>query len=206
MHVKYIIMLALGLAACSRAAEKKPIHVDVSFPDATPTLPADSTPTEYVMLAKNALEAIKTLASKCRLHRYEESDFDRIVDDCGIWKATDVAAVTNARKALDASPLAPETGFLPALVRQIDAFDDWSSKLWKDEQGYWARVETGTLFKYQEMATTWNDWRPPSDAVPVYVWQQGDVVIDAGAGGKLHWKHCSNGPCIVIDKEPKERR
>ena len=204
MYVKYMLLIgAFASGGCSKPADKKPIHLDIEFPDATPVIAADPTPAEYVALAKNAIDTVKVLASKCVLDGYEDTGFTVLVDDCGVWKAADVVAVTKARKALDASKLMPETGFAPTLVTQIDAFDDWSSKLPKNEQGYWAQRWTGTLSKYQEMATTWNDWRPPTDAVPVDVGQMKGAKVDAGASGKLPWKSCTRGPCISFDNDKK---
>lgn len=198
------VALLVALVGCSKPADKKPIHVDISFPDATPTVPADGTPKEYVALARTALDAVKTLASKCELYRTGAED--RIIDNCGLWKPADVEALTKARKALDASPLAPETGFARSFAQRIDAFDDRSSKLYKNEQGYWAEYHFGAVAKYQELAMTWNDWRPPADAVPVDVGGQKNVKVDPGPSGHLEWVHCSDGPCIDPPDKKKANR
>ena len=203
MPLKRFALLAL-LVGCSKPGDKKPIHIDVSFPDATPTIPADSTPKEYVALAKTALDAVTTLVSKCELYRAGYDDAERITDSCGIWKAADVEALTKARKALDASPLAPDAGFGHSFATRIDAFDDMSSGLYKSEQGYWAESNRGTIARYQELAMTWNDWRPPADAVPVDVGGQKNVKVAPGPSGHLEWTKCSYGPCILLPKSDKK--
>lgn len=196
MPVKRAFAVLL-LAACSKQESDKPKTVDVSWQDAAPPVVKDDSPPEYTALARAAIDAVKTLASRCELYAYENTEFDRIIDSCGIWKAAEVEALTRARKALEASTIGPKTGFAPSFVKQVQTFDDMSSKLYKNEQGYWAERGRGVPFRYQELALLWNSWRPASEAVPVDVAQQRAVKVTAGASGHIEWGHCSSGPCIV---------
>lgn len=211
MSVRWLAIVLL--VGCSKPEAKKPIHVDVTFPDASAKLADDTTPPEVVSKAKAALEAVKTLASKCGYYRagYESEGFERVIDQCGIWKKADVEALTAARKALDASAGVPDAGFGGAFVRLVDAFDDRSSKLYKNEQGYWAEHRFGAIAKYQEIALTWNDWRPASERVEVDVGTRKDyegkvLAIDGGANGHIEWKNCSNGPCVILEVPKVSRK
>jgi hypothetical protein len=189
-------------AGCSRPESKKPVRVEIHFADAAVPAAQDDTPAEHVALAKAALDALRALASHCELYDYAGTEFRRVVDNCGIWETKDVEALSRARKALDASQRAPQTGFAPVFTRRIREFDDMASKLYKNEQGYWAERNRGVLLRYQELALLWNTWRPASEAVPVDVGRQRAVKVAPGPRGYIEWAECSNGPCIVLPKSP----
>jgi hypothetical protein len=190
MHVKYMLIVVL-LAGC--ANERPKARVDIAFIDAASPVATDATPAAFVALARDALRAATTLASKCTIVRSGPPEMERIVDYCGIWKKADVEALRAATRALRSSADVPDAGFGAIFVRRLYAFEAFASGLWHDDKGYWVR-EKGVLASYQELASVWNDWQP-NDTVPVDVGVM-EAKIDAGA--RLAWGRCSDGPCITL--------
>ncbi len=202
------LLVGLGLfllapAACrQKASIRKPMPLELSFAAPDGSVPrrdlAATAPAAYVELARTALDAAKKIASGCRFREAPGWGVTRFNDTCDGVKSPDVAALHEARKALDASPLAPDAGFSVVFVKRLWFFDDAVAGSFGS--GYWQW--TGTLARYQDLARAWNDWQPdaPTELDVVKLPDRARTSVDDG--GMVQWKRSSDGPAVIVDAPP----
>lgn len=153
-----------------------------------------ATPDERTLtLAREARDAARRVAEACRIDREISDDGNsvRLTDRCR-WKGDELARLRAAADALRAG--APDAGGPEVFVEVVSLFAEWLART----QGL-----SGTLSHYQDVARSWNSYRP-SEPIPIDA-KVPDLGpdIDAGLETPLRWQRCSYGSCIVV---PRPRR
>lgn len=195
MHVNAAARLSLAIlvvcSACDAPSTKPSSDAKVVAPSAASAAPKISVADEaFVALARSARDAATAVASSCRF-RYDSFSDSPMYDDC-TWTPAKLATLRDAATALQVSSLR-DSGALPAdaatFAFHLRLFAEWVEL---------ARElpKRGTLRHYQELARTWNAWRPTEkiaiDPVPPMT-RYGEPKWD---GGALAWEQCPFGACL----------